>query len=210
MSTASNVTAGKPKIGGAVSCAPHGTTVPTTVAETLNSAFVNLGYISDDGLTNINSPTVTIIKAWGGDNVLVSQTDKPDKFKYKLIEILNENVQKAVYGDENVTGTLSEGITLDATTKEVEAKTWVIDMILRNGALKRIVIPTGVLTELAEIKYKDGEVAGYEVTIDALPDANGSTHKEYTIRPTTTSGSTTGDSQSGNGSGTSSGTGTGG
>ena len=182
MSTVTNVSAGKPAIGGAISCAPVGTTLPTSASATLAEAFANLGYISEDGLTNENSPEKTIIKAWGGDNVLVSQTDRPDKFKFKLIEALNLNVLKTVYGGANGTGARTTGITVNVTTEEVEPKAYVIDTILRDGALKRICIHNGVLTELSEITYKDDEVLGYEITISALPDSNGSTHKEYIIR----------------------------
>lgn len=182
MSTVSNVSAGKPAIGGAISCVALGTTLPTSATTTLGDSYANLGYISEDGLTNENSPVKTIIKAWGGDNVLVSQTDKPDTFKFKLIETINLDVLKTIYGSANVTGALSTGITVNVTTAEVAAQAYVIDMILRDGALKRICIPNGVLTELGEILYKDDEVLGYEVTISALPDSNGSTHKEYIIR----------------------------
>ena len=48
MATVSNVTAGKAKVGGAVSRAVLGTTLPTSAAATLDNAFVNLGYISDE------------------------------------------------------------------------------------------------------------------------------------------------------------------
>lgn len=183
MSDVSNVTAGKPAIGGAISIAALGTSLPTSATTALSDeTYKNLGYISEDGLVNNNSPVKTIIKAWGGDNVLVSQTDKPDTFKFKLIETLNVDVLKTVYGSSNVEGALATGIAVDCTIEEVEAQAYVIDMILRDGALKRVCIPNGVMTELGEIRYKDGEVLGYEVTISALPNSAGSTHKEYIIR----------------------------
>ena len=49
---ASNVTTGKPKIGGAVWSAPDGTTLPTSAAVELDKAFKSLGYCSDDGVKN--------------------------------------------------------------------------------------------------------------------------------------------------------------
>ena len=75
---AANVTAGKPMIGGAVHVAPIGTTLPTTALATLNEAFLDIGYISADGISNDISRTSTSIRAWGGDEVLNIQNEKND------------------------------------------------------------------------------------------------------------------------------------
>ena len=179
MANASNVTTGKPKKGGAIFRAPLGSTLPTDATTALDGAFVGLGYCSDDGLTNENSPETESIKAWGGDTVLTTQTAKEDTFTFKLIETMSPDVLKAVYGSANVTGTLADGITVKATSDPQEAVAWVIELLQRDGAHKRIVIPSAAITEIGEIAYSDEDAVGYEVTITATPDADGNTHYEY-------------------------------
>lgn len=178
-----NVSTGKPKIGGAVFRAPLGAKLPTSASETLDEAFKNLGYCGEDGLVNSNSPSFEDHKAWGGDIVYSSQTEKPDTFNFTLIEILNPEVLKTVYGENNVEGTdLATGIHVEATSEEVGECSYVFDMILRGNVLKRIVVPRAKLTELGDITYSDDELAAYEPTITCYPSGTkGKTHDEYML-----------------------------
>lgn len=177
--TSSNVTAAKPKIGGAIFYAPIGTTVPTDGTTALASAFVELGYASEDGLTNSNTPESDVIKAWGGDTVLTLMTGREDTFSFTLIEAMKPEVLKLVYGNTNVTGTLATGITVSANAKDLEEHVFVVEMVLKNNATKRIVIPQAKVTEIGEVAYTDTDAVGYEVTLSCQSDSSGNTHYEY-------------------------------
>jgi hypothetical protein len=185
--TVANVTVSKPKVGGAAWRAPLGTELPTDAATELSSAFVSLGYISTDGLKHNISRTNSSTKAWGGDTVLDSETEKNDQYRFTAIEALNPEVLKMAYGDSNVSGTLAAGMTVLSNSNALEEAVYVFDRILRNGVLKRTVIERGKVIGIEEISEDDSNVTGYNFTINAYPDANGNTSKDYYLKPATTS-----------------------
>ena len=130
-------------------------------------------------MTNSNSPESENIKAWGGVVVSSVQKEKTDTFKYMLIEALNVDVLKEVYGSDNVSGDLSSGIAIKANSKELPHHCLVIETVLKGGVLKRIVIHSGKVTAIDEITYNDGSVLGYGTTVTAFPNAADDTHYEY-------------------------------
>lgn len=184
---ANYVQAGKPKNNGAIFRAPFGTALPTSTSDALSDAFKCLGLVSDSGVDNDNSPESDTKKAWGGSTIMVTQTEKKDTWKYTLLESLNVDLLKVIYGNDNVKGTLETGVTVDATSDEQESGVWVIDTVL-GDCNKRIVIPNGKISEMGTVTYKDDDPVGYELTVEGIltsvtySDGGTSVTKEVTHR----------------------------
>ena len=179
---ASNLSAGKPKSTGAIWVAPKGSDLPTSTSEALDAAFNCLGYVSDAGVVNSTSRESNKIKAWGGDTVLVILSSKEDSYKFTLIEVKNLDVLKFIYGENNVSGSLSTGMAITANGDQPQEVALVIDMIMSDNTAKRIVIPDATISDVGDVTYSDSDAIGYETTIDCIPDEYGNTHYEYMLK----------------------------
>lgn len=174
-----NVSASKPKVTGSIFRGAKGSVLPTDAKSKLNEAFADIGYIGDAGLTNSTELETGVIKAWGGDVVLNWREGKKDLFKFKMIEILNPEVLKAVHGDDNVEGTLATGIAVKVNNADEAEHSWVFDMILKGGVPKRIVVPSAAVTAIGDVVYVGKDAVGYDITLTASADTDGNTHYEY-------------------------------
>lgn len=186
LNDAANVSTGKPNVAGAIYSAllSGSPTIPTDCTTSLAAAFKCLGYVSEDGLVNSMANDSEDIKAWGGDTVLTVNKGRTDTFKFTLIEVLNDDVLKAVHGSTNVnvtaaTSSAPKTIAIASNAKELDECCYVVEMVTQTGNPKRIVIPNGKITEIGDVTYKDDEAVGYEVTVTAYADDSGNTHYEY-------------------------------
>lgn len=169
----------KPVAAGAISSGTTKLALPTDPVSNLAAGFVKLGYVSEDGLTNGLDQDVENIKAWGGDTILTVRTSRTETFKFTLVQALDVDVLKEVYGQDNVTGDLTTGITVKHNGKELPRRAFVIDMLMTGNCIKRIVVPAGQVTEVGDVTYVDGSAVGYETTVTCFPDDQGNTVYEY-------------------------------
>lgn len=177
---ASNVSFGKPKATGGVWIAPAGSTLPTDGTTALDAAFVNMGYISDEGyVSNVETDTEEVT-AWGGDTVLTAQSSFRETHTVNFIET-NANTLKTIYGEDNVTVDGQTGaITVNSTSAELPECVVVIELLLTGSRVKRVVIPKAKIADRsAEISYSDTEAIAYPAVFSAAPDTNGNYHIEY-------------------------------
>lgn len=176
--TATNVTAAKPQAGGAVYVAATSVTLPDDTTDAL-TAFTGLGYVSEDGATKNITPTASEIRAWGGDVVLTATQQRTITWQFTLIEALNLDVMKEVYGSANVTGTLATGATVSVNSAEMADRAWVIDMVLRGNVACRVVLPIAHISAIDAVTYSDSAAVGYNITLTCMPDASGNSAYEY-------------------------------
>lgn len=177
-----NVSTGKPNATGAIFTAPAGTALPMDAVTPLAATFENMGYASEDGVTNSITADISDIKAWGGDTVLSVQTDHAETYKFVCIET-NLRVLKEFYGENNVTEDGEGNIIIKSMAGDAAAHPWVIELLLNSGRIQRIVIPNGKLGERGDVVYTDGDAINYEMTINALPDEKGVKSYKYIAAP---------------------------
>jgi hypothetical protein len=159
MTTASNVRVG---VTGAVYGAPTGTALPTSATASLNAAFEELGYLTEDGIRENNGSEVTDIKAWQNAAVVRSiQTSHTLTYHMTFMET-SDQVLETFYGNY-------ENGTVEIRGELGVRQSWVLH-VEDGDDLRRIVIPDGQVTETGEVAYVNGEAVTYPVTITCFPD----------------------------------------
>ena len=155
-------------VTGAVSVGPTSTTAPTGTASAL-TGFTDLGYVSEDGVTETRDRSTDTIKAWqNGATVRTVVTEGSLTYTFTMIETKKETVELA-YGS-TVTQSVSEGNFVIVPTNTGGRKSFVIDVV--DGAeLERVYIPEGEVTEVGDKVYANGEPIGYEVTVTAYENS---------------------------------------
>jgi hypothetical protein len=147
-------------VTGGAYVAPLGTTLPTDATSALNGAFVELGYINENGVTETQNISTNKIKAWqNGDIVRTVQTQHDLEYKFTPLES-NASVLAQVYPSGQITG---------AQRGNAE---WVFNVV--DGVNKiRVVLPNAQITDIGDVNYVNGDAIDYPLTITAYPDASG-------------------------------------
>jgi hypothetical protein len=158
------------RVTGSVMSAPKGSTLPTDAATPPDVAFVDSGYITEDGCTLADAQTWNDIKDWGGDTVRKIKSASDVTLATSFLEI-NADSAKAAFGDANVTDTAGK-IEIRLTTSEPGRKAWLVNMLDGEKPL-RIVIPDGQVTDRGDMTFTRQGAVTLPVTIAAAPDADG-------------------------------------
>lgn len=169
----SNITIGLPKANGAVFWAPLGTTLPTNASDALNAGFVNLGYISEDGVTMSTEESVDKIRAWGREVVMVSSTEYSETFSLNFLETVRESVLQFMKGTDNVNLSGDGSLRVKTTGDVLPRGSIVIDTIQNNGSATprthRIVFGDCQISDRSgDQTYNNSDPLVYPATIEAF------------------------------------------
>lgn len=162
-------------VTGAVYRAPTATAAPTSADSALNVAFVDLGYVSDDGVTETRDRTTNQIRAWqNADLVREVVTDSALSYQFTLIET-KEAVVELFYGASVDGADGSIDIVPSATGGR---QSFVIDVV-DGDDLIRVYLPSAEITEVGDQVYQSGEAIGYQVTVTGYPVSGVTATKFY-------------------------------
>src|SRR5699024_2239221 len=163
MANSANVLSAMPRTAGAVRVAPLGTDGPTDAETALDSAFIDLGYLGEDGITESIARDVDKKKAFGGATVRILQTSYDNTLSFVFMESRNADVLKRVYGPDNV-DVDGDDITVRKNKRQLPCESWVID-VEDGDNLERIYVPEGQITEVGDIVRVRTDTRGYERTV---------------------------------------------
>lgn len=157
--------------GGAFYRAPLGTALPATALAALAVTYKDHGWMGDDGFKVAQNRDTTKHKGFGGQTVKVTQDNYEITVTATLYE-QNETTLKTVFGDSNVTRTM--------TTAPIHAQyrvNWTPQTLPRSIFVQRFVdgnktginvIPEGQVTAVDEIEYVHNRLVRFTITIDCF------------------------------------------
>lgn len=160
-------------VTGRVCLAPIGTTAPTDSETPLDVAWRDVGYISEDGVTETPEADNEVIRAWqNGDEVRTVQTSHSIQYGFTMIET-NEVSLEAYYGDYD-----SETGNVKVTGRQLPRQMMVIETFDEVGGVRMVrrrLAEVAQVTERGEVSLSNSDATGYEVTVTCYPGADGVT-----------------------------------
>lgn len=148
-----------------------GSTLPTDVTSALDAAFVDHGWLGEDGIVMTINRDTTKHHSFGGDVVKVTQDNYEQSLKFTLLQSGDEDVLRTVFGDDNV-DTDGSVITVDHGQAMLPRSAWVFEVI-DGDQVRRIVVQEGQVTAVDDVTYVHTDMVAYSVTVDCFKPATG-------------------------------------
>ena len=164
-------------VTGALRVAPIGTTLPTGLG-VWPVGYADLGYISDDGITESRDEDQQTFVPWQSNAPIRTETTRSVvTFQQTLWESNWETISlyyRIGVDDTTVTGTGDDALVIfdEQGKPKQDLRSFGIDVI--DGVYqRRILAPYAEVTERGDIVYKSDTLIGYEVTITCYEGPDG-------------------------------------
>lgn len=165
-------------VTGELYAAVTGTTRPANSTESLNAAYVGMGYVSEEGVTEALDESVERIVAWQGATVVRSTTTEATATLAMTLIETKAAVLELFHRGSAVTDLGGGQFKIDVKVPAEDRQQFVLD-VLDGTKHIRFDIADGEVTERGEIVYANGEPIGYPVTITCYPNSSGVLYTKF-------------------------------
>jgi hypothetical protein len=155
-------------VTGAVYAGPTSAAAPTSAVSVIPATYNDLGYISEDGVTETYDEDVQDIKAWqGGTIVRTLISSSKASLAFTMIESKASTLE--LYHKGSTMESLgANGFKIDVKTPNVVRKRFILD-VLDGATHLRLYVASGEVNERGEITYVNDETISYPVTVTCYP-----------------------------------------
>ena len=158
---------------GSVLVAPVGTTEPTSIAIALDPAFIDLGFVTEDGATFLDGKTIEDITVWQlfyAARKLV--TEKEASLAFVLAQWSETNIPLAFGGGITVVDVVGEFSYTPPAPGLIDERAMILEWV--DGTKNyRIIIPRGLVTENVETNVVKTGSAELPITFSIVGTAAG-------------------------------------
>uniref|UniRef100_A0AAU8B3B8 Tail protein n=1 Tax=Dulem virus 32 TaxID=3145750 RepID=A0AAU8B3B8_9CAUD len=175
--TNSNVQTGRFRVGGYAFAAPLAAPDPADGVAELDAAYLNMGYLSKDGLEEAEQRDTSDHEDVNGDVVETTQDKYGLTLTVTFLESLRGDLLKEIHGPENVTivapTQAKEGtITVKRNSVELPERKWVFELASRKARTRKFA-PKARIVSTGSQKFVSTDLISYQATIKCYPNAAG-------------------------------------
>lgn len=169
--TVTEVRLGSPATSGYALRAPAGTAEPDTAVAALDPAYVDQGYVSEDGITlDIDGKQIKI-RDWNGDVIAAIEDETSVSLKFTLAQ-RGEAALKTMYGDANVTAASGAVSKYSYTGEQLPYSQWVFELKDKGGP-HRLLLHMAQVTAIGSMEIVKKSVMQQEVTLELFRNTAG-------------------------------------
>lgn len=159
---------------GQIYVAPVGTALPTTPTGTLNSAFVGLGFVTEEGVSLSVTPEIKEILAWQSRQAVRRDLTKQEIQASFQLQQWDEDTVPLAFGGGEISALGGGGYRYDFPVEEDALTSYSMVIDAQDGDVHtRIVLASGNPTDNVETKFARSDPAVLPITFKALEPSTG-------------------------------------